>query len=328
MSCSPCIVLGGLLFAAYEPVSIQEARTKANAILDVLPGHTGLAFTELTDESVKVLLGVRQDERFAVGSSFKLYILGTLAADVNLELRALENTMRLNPDLKGPPHSEVGTWPDRSPVTLQTLALKMISVSDNTATDHLHYLLRPERIERQMKRMGHQHPEWNTPLLNTRQMTMLRDRKTGLPGIEYAKLDVKGKRKYLAQRSGGRPDYEALDFDTAKFDLAEWYASPLDMARALAWLKRHTEKKSRAYPLREILAVEPKLPHDPTLWPYVGFKGGSEDQILAGNWLLQNQNGRWYTFHLFWNDPAGNTDPAKLLDAIAKILPVLEALIK
>ena len=123
------------------------------AELAKLPGHTGFAFCELTPDGPQLLYGVRQDERFAVGSSFKLFILGTLINEVNEDRRSSEDIMRLRADLQGPPHSEMAGWPVGSPVTLHTLALKMISISDNTATDHLLHLLGRETIEKQMDAM-------------------------------------------------------------------------------------------------------------------------------------------------------------------------------
>ena len=307
-----------LLGAADDPAA-AKVNAQIETTLKQLPGRTGFAFTELTADGIRPIYQVRADDRFAVGSSFKLFILGELAVQSNAGRRDLANVMRLRKDLEGPPHSEMAEWPADSPVTLQTLALKMISISDNTATDHLLYLLGREAIERQMAAMGHSHPQWNRPLLSTREMTMLRDEKQGLPGKAYQKLDEAAKRKFLADHFQGVPDYESLDFDTRAYDIAEWYATPLDMARALAWLQKHTTDEDAAQPLRTILTVDPKLPHDPAVWPFVGFKGGSEDQLLAGNWLLKNKNGRWYTMHMYWNNPDKKVDQALMLKALQSI---------
>jgi beta-lactamase class A len=321
-----------LLIASALPAAGEAAggdvNAAAQAALAKLPGHTGFVFTELGPEEPHVLYGIRQDERFAVGSTFKLFILGALAEEVNADRRALDNVMRLRADLVGPPHSEMASWPVDAPVTLETLALKMISISDNTATDHLLYLLGRERVERQMVEMGDQHADWNRPLLSTREMTMLRDKKAGMLGRAYQKLDEAGRRAFLAEHFGGVPEYEELDFDAAAYDVAEWYATPLDMARAMAWLKNNTQPGQAAHPLRAVMAVEQKLPHDPTAWPYVGFKGGSEDQLLAGNWLLKNKNGRWYTFHVFYNNPDAKADQERAIQAIGAIFAAIERAIE
>ena len=218
----------------------RRRSTPRRRALGNLPGKSGFAFTEITDDGPRELFGVNANESFAVGSSFKLYILGTLADEANASRRRLEDLMLLERIHCGPPHSEMAEWPMGSPVTLHTLALKMISISDNTATDHLLYLLGRERIERQMAVMGHSHPEVNRPLLSTAEMTELRDKKTGLPGKAYQKLDEAAKRKFLAEHFQGVPNFDDLDFDTAAYNVAEWYASPMDMARAMEWIYRHT----------------------------------------------------------------------------------------
>ena len=309
-----------------------DARTKADAaaadILKSLAGESTFAFTHLKDGKPTLVIGVRPDKRLAVGSTFKLFILGTLIDEVNLGRRRAENIMLLSRELDGPPTSELATWPAGSPVTLHTLALKMISISDNTATDHLLYLLGRERIEQQMVAMGHGDPAVNRPLLSTREMTMLRDKSQGMPGNKYRQQDDAARRKTLAELDAGVPDYEKLDFDTAAYHVAEWYASPLDMAAALSWIEAHTRADQPAHDLRAILTVESKLPHDPAVWPFVGFKGGSEDQILAGNWLLQHKNGEWYTLHLYWNNPNGPAKPELLIDALTKLLALAETAIQ
>lgn len=310
-----------VVLASITASPVDDAARKAFA---PLPGTVGFAFTELTADGPKLLSGVNENERFAVGSTFKLFILGTLVDDVNAGRRKFDDVARLKAEWHGPPSSEMAEWPVGSPVTLHTLALKMIWISDNTATDHMLHLLGREAIEKQMAAMGHSHPAWNTPLLSTREMTMLRDKKTGKPGLKYLKLDDAARRKFLADHFASAPDYEKLDFDAAAYNVAEWYATPMDMARALAWLKTHTAESSPAFPTRGILAVDTKLPHDAKIWPYVGFKGGSEDQLICGNWLLQHHSGRWFTLHVYCNSPKENVAPEPFLKAVETVFAAIQ----
>jgi hypothetical protein len=328
MMCSLLLLMCGLLAAADEKPGKGSVLAVVEAELAKLPGNTGFAFTELTPEGPKLLYGVRENERFAVGSSFKLFILGTLIKDVNEDRRQTDDVMLLKAELVGPPHSEMAEWPMGSPVTLYTLALRMISISDNTATDHLLFELGREAIERQAEVMIGADAAWNTPLLSTREMTMLRDRKTGMLGNAYQKLDEAQQRKFLARLDEGKPNYETMDFDTAAYKVAEWYATPLDMAKALSWIHQHTKKETPAALVRQILTVDPKLPHDAKEWPFVGFKGGSEDQLLAGNWLLKNKNGKWYTMHVYYNNPDGKADQEKLIAATSAIFGAVSAAMK
>src|SRR5579863_7678861 len=85
----------------------SKIEASAQKALDTLPGRTGFAFTELTERGPHLLYGVRAHERFAIGSSFKLYIFGTLVEEVNNGRRRLDDTMLLRADKIGPPHSEM-----------------------------------------------------------------------------------------------------------------------------------------------------------------------------------------------------------------------------
>lgn len=320
MSATHLLALALLL----DPAASKNVDQVAVEALAKVPGKNAFLFTEITPEGPKQLFGLRADERFAVGSSFKLYILGELIDEVNAGRRRLDDTMLLSAAHIGPPSSELAAWPLGSPITLNTLALKMMSVSDNTATDHLLYLLGRETVEGRMAEMGHADPAVNRPLLSTRDMTMLRDKRTGMLGREYAKLDEAGKRAFLESRFSQPPNYDDLDFDTGAYDISEWYATPLDMARALAWIQARTGEDQPANLCRRVLAVDPKLTLDPKTWPFVGFKGGSEDQILAGNWLLKHRNGRWYTYHTFFNNPNGLVSPSEAVPVMMGILNAIE----
>ena len=318
------LLLLAALLPGQKPDPLADSLKKK---LEALPGRTAFLFAELTDKGPVPLYGVRAEERFAIGSSFKLYILGTLIAEVNAGRRRAEEIMNLRQDLIGPPFSEMAEWPTGSPATLHTLALKMISISDNTATDHLHYLLGRQRIEEQMAVMGHRQPAWNLPLLSTREMTMLRDRKAKRAEA-YSKMSEAERRRLLDTEIAKLHDFAKLDFDTAAYDLVEWYATPLDMAKTLDWIRRHTGSDQPAHSLRAILTVETKLKFDPKVWTYVGFKGGSEDQLLCGNWLLQHKNGKWYAFHLYWNNPAAKVDPKQLAVVLQGIFDAVAGEVK
>lgn len=313
------------LLMGAEPNAVEQKLLKE---IETVPGRRAFLFAELTDKGPVSLYASEAKERFAIGSSFKIFILGTLIDEVNKSKRRSEDTMLLRRDLIGPPSSELATWPAGSPVTLHTLALKMMSISDNTATDHLLYLLGRTRVEEQMQSMGHSDPTLNRPLSSTREMVMIRDKKAAGRGEKWRKLDEAGKRKMLDTEIAKLHDYEAADFDTTAFDVAEWYATPSDMAHSLDWLRRHTGPDDSGRALLQVMTVETKLKYDRKTWPFIGFKGGSEDQVLCGNWLLQHKNGKWYTFHVYFNNDKGKLKPEELGMVMQKMFAVIDAEVK
>ncbi len=322
---SPSLILIAALTMSEGRADVEAALKQE---LKALPGKQAVLFAQLSADGPQPLFAVNASERFAIGSSFKLFILGELIDEVNDHRRWIDNTMRLQADFVGPPSSELADWPLGSPVTLNTLAIKMISISDNTATDHLLHLLGRENVEQQQAAMGHTQPQWNRPFLFTREMTMIRDKAAAGREAEYAKLDEAGRRKFLATEIAGLHDYEKLDFDTGAYEVAEWFATTEDMARALNWIRLNTEPGKPAAPLREVLTLDAKLKINRETWPFVGFKGGSEDQLLAGNWLLRHKNGNWYSFQVFWNSPDEKLEVETMIATVQKLFDLLEQQVK
>lgn len=313
-----------LLLAAKPDELLEKLQKEADAI----PGRHAFLFTELTDKGPVPLYASGEKDRYAIGSSFKLYILGALVDEVNQGKRRCEDVMPLYAQLVGPPSSEMASWPLGSPATIHTYALKMISVSDNTATDHLLSLVGREHVEQQMKTMGHANPAWNMPMLFTREMTMIRDKKAKDRLVRWTALDEAGRRKLLDEDIAKLHDYDALDFDTASYDLCEWFATPLDIARALSWLRLNAPEGKPSRLMLDVMTVEPKLICDRKTWPYVGFKGGSEDQILCGNWLLRHKNGKWYSFHTWFNNPAAKLNQGDAIKAMQSIFTLIDGAVK
>ncbi|MEP6091011.1 MAG: serine hydrolase, partial [Erythrobacter sp.] len=65
-----------------------------------------------------------------IGSTFKLYVLATLAREVAERKRAWSDSVTLR-ELRSFPSGMMQDWPKAAPVTLHTLASLMISISDN-----------------------------------------------------------------------------------------------------------------------------------------------------------------------------------------------------
>ena len=311
------------LLMGAEPRAVEQALLKE---AEKVPGRHAFLFAELTDKGPVPLYASGAKERFAIASGFKVYILGALIDEVNKGKRRSADVMLLRRDLIGPPSSEMASWPVGSPVTLHTYALKMMSISDNTATDHLLYLLGRRRVEKQMQVMGHSDPAVNRPLLFTREMAMLRDKNAVGRADKWRKLDEAGRRKFLQTEIASLHDYEAVDVDPAALDVAEYYATPLDLAHAFDWIRRHTGPNDAGRPLLQVMGTELKF--DRKTWPVVAAKGGAEDQVACGNWLLQHKNGKWYTFHAYFNTDKGKLKRDEMIAVVYKMLATIEAALK
>jgi len=267
------------------------------------------------------------DRALALGSAFKLYVLGALARELVGTTRKLEEVVRLDAKWRSLPSGQLQSWPIDTPVTLQTLASMMISISDNTATDHLLFTLGREKVEAVLGPMGNEHANLNVPFLSTGELFRLKATEGGKLGDAYAKLDAAKKREMLEKVV----DAKALSEDAV--DIAafgapvhvedvEWFASASDLCRAMDWLRRATEQEA-ARALRGVLAINPGLPVSKEAFPYVGFKGGSEAGVLNLTFLLRAKDGTWYVATAGWNDPKAAVEESKLTGLMQCVLYLL-----
>ena len=284
--------------------SLGELETE----LRKLPGKVSFAVARLSSR-VTTLASVEPDEPLAIGSSFKLYVLGKLVDDVNQAKRRWSDVVTLRPECRSLPSGSLQTWPEDAPVTLHTLASLMISVSDNTATDNLIATLGRERVERQLEVMGNARPSRSTPFLETGDMFRLKwGKKENAP--RWLEGDLPKKRALLAEiEKEPLPDVAGIAAsEPTLISEIEWFASAHDLVRALVWLRDATVHDQVG---RGVLAIN-NGGMDASAWKWVGFKGGSEPGVLELAWLLQRKDGEWFSVCCGWNDPKAAVETTKL----------------
>jgi hypothetical protein len=66
--------------------------------------------------------------------------------------------------------------------------------------------------------------------------------------------------------------------------------------------------ESGMLPVAEAIALETQLRFDSSIWPYVGFKGGSEFGVLSGTWLLYRADYRHFVYSVGFKNPDGEVD--------------------
>jgi beta-lactamase class A len=293
----------GLLFAGFA--SPDDTTDKVGNEIKMLPGRTGFIVAELDDGgNARLLASHNTDEQFAIGSTFKLYILAELANQVKAGERKWSDVA----PLAHRSFSSAGTykWPKDSPATLHSLASWMISVSDNSAADTLLHKLGREAVERRLASIGHSNPDKTLPFLSTveafalKANPALRDR--FLKSSEAAQRDLI--EKEAKSLTLDKIDNEQLSKGPASIDSIEWFASPND----LLWLLNHIRAQKNDDML-SIMAINPGLStNGAAKWRYVGHKGGSETGVISMSYLLQSKSGKWIVVSGSWNDVAKPVD--------------------
>lgn len=304
-----------LIFTSLDSLMVAgDTPEKIAADLAALPGSVNAWFAPLDGGPAVISIGA--DRPLALASTFKLYVLAALGEDVKAGERRWTDVVALTE--KSYPSGQMQNWPEGAPVTLHTLASLMISISDNTATDQLIAVLGKERILKLMADSGHSDPGANDPFLTTRQLFEL---KASNP-------------ETLANWRGGEPIIQAaielaiadnrpnLDRITAAFangpkalDI-EWFASPADLAKLFAHMRRTADPATFG-----IMAINPSAtPAIKANWDYVGYKGGSEPGVMNLTWLLREKAGRDHVLTIGWNNPAAVLDEGRLGAIAQRIL--------
>jgi beta-lactamase class A len=281
---------------------------------------------DVSDGGCRLVHGVDPEEARPIGSAFKLWILAALATEIEAGRAAWDETMPVTADLLSDTDGEIANTPVGTPITLRRYAELMISVSDNSATDHLLHRLGRRTVEQAMVDAGVAHPERNVPLLGTRELFLLKRGRT-LPAAPYLALDPEARRAALDRLAGVTlaADIPAdTDWTTpAAIDEIEWFASPLDECRTQVRLAELASHAGLA-PVADILRLNPGVPFD-AAWTDVRFKGGSETGVAYGSWRLTRRDGRTFVLAGGAADPTAAINSLRVISVVAGGVRLLDA---
>lgn len=300
-------------------VMANDSFERIAADIAALPGQTGFLVAELGEASIRPLASAHADRQFAVGSIFKLYILDELAAQVAAGKRRWSDVVPLS-------HlsfssAATANWPQDTPVTLQTLANWMISVSDNGAADTLIHRIGREKVEARMRAAGHSDPSRNIPFLTTVEAFALKGNSFAAERTAFVGGDDAAQRQVVEDH---RDRLILANVDGVSFtagprfiDSLEWFASPNDIARLMIDLCARQSK-----PVLAAMAINNGVgPVAAADWRYLGYKGGSENGVLSMAILGERKSdGRWFVVTASWNNPESNIATDQLVGLITRLL--------
>ena len=306
----------GLLFTG--PEMAGDTLDKLAADIRALPGTTGLGIYALGEGAPRLVAGIAPDKAMPLGSAFKLWVLGEVAREVGAGERKWSDVVPIGP--ASLPSGITQNWPAGSPVTVQTLATLMISISDNTATDTL-VSLEGDRLDDFVTKAG---APGLAPMLTTRQMFALKSPANADLATQWATSLAPSARRTLLDGNAARLRTTPVDpmmfaGKPTKVDTLEWFASPAETAGILDWLR----KQGGETPL-PLLAINPGI--DPTTrgkFDYVGFKGGSEPGVVTLNFLVRRKDGRWLAIAAGWHRNDAGVEENRLIMLMTRALVLL-----
>jgi beta-lactamase class A len=309
--------VNGLRLASFA--AKDDSMSKIDAEFAALPGKAGFIVERLNDTGTGQIIASRNaGAQFAIGSTFKLYILAELASQIDARERSWSDVVPLSH--RSFSSSATSKWPKDSPATLQTLALQMISVSDNSATDTLLHALGRSAVERKLALVGHSAPDKTLPFLTTVEAFAMKSPANADLRAKFLKASEAEQRKIIETQQSrlglAQVDERAFANGPAFIDSLEWFASPADIANLMNHIR-----KSRSDRMLQIMAVNAGIPDaDAAKWSYVGYKGGSEAGVISMSFLLQSKSGTWYAVSGSWNNPAKEVDQGTFVALMTRLV--------
>lgn len=295
-------VCGLWLFAAAASAAAETAREAAVAFrADVLKLPGQVSFLVTLDG--KTLAAATADVPRAVGSAFKMQVLEVVAKQIAAGRYGWDQVLRVSHRRRAPAGSVVNSWGRQAPVTVNTLANLMISVSDNTATDMLLQHAGVAEVEKLA-------PPRNRPFLTVRQFYLFRAPPNVALHRAWATADLAVRRRLLAKLAetevppGGFKSYEFGWW-------AGWYYTAAELCALAA--RVHTLQAMR---------INPGLARRGG-WRMIAFKGGSEPGVLNYTHYGIRKDGRPVCVAASWNHSKPVKD-ARLAVPVRQLLQKLE----
>jgi hypothetical protein len=266
--------------------------------------------TSLVDNGCTPVHQVDADRSNPLGSAFKLYVLGALER----ETTDWSTNLPIREEWKSLPSGVLQDRPAGTDITLREHADLMISISDNTATDHLVHHVGRDAVRARMAATGNDDPR-NNALLTTRELFVLK-------GFRYPKLAGTYLSLPRPLRPALRPALAAVPrtaiqpwTEPRNLDSIEWFGSANDMCRVLASLDATESPR-----VDEALSIEDGgIGLDRTEYPEIWFKGGSEPGLLVLNHLARTEDGRTVVATVMLSDPDKALAPEVATEALALV---------
>ena len=272
--------------------------------IDIALGATGARYSyqvsKVDDGRCEKVAGTNTAESLPLASIFKTYVLFAVKDAVSAGALRWDDTLTITTETKKLGSSGFDKFPSGSRITVRQAAGKMISTSDNMATDLFIERLGTPAVERALIRAGHHDPASMTPFPTMRELFAVgwgnpdvRDQwKTASPAGRAELLKAASARPY-------EPDPHRTHSPGSAYG-AEWYGSAEDICRVHARLQHNAV--GAAAPVREIMSEIPGIDLDRSQWPYIGAKAGNLPGDLTFSWYAVDRTGQaWVvSFQLNW----------------------------
>lgn len=308
------------ILALQSKIDVKRAGSwgEVQAALQAVAPATNFLASEIEGGKCVPIFAFEPQKTLAIGSVFKLYILDALATQIAEGKHEWEEPVAVQDALKSLPSGAMKDEPAGKTFSVRHFAEQMISLSDNTAADHLLALVGRTAAEDAVKASGHATPSLLQPFLSTREAFAIKLLATPDEWRVYLAADLAHKRTLLeayAARAVTPAVVQASFKKPTLIDSVEWFASAEDLCKVMADLHARANVAATAT-VESILSKNPGIPDDTRQYTYVAFKGGSEPGVLNLTWLLRRaRDGKWLFLTAGFNDTKLTIDESKAIAA-------------
>ncbi|HEY6747226.1 MAG TPA: serine hydrolase [Mycobacteriales bacterium] len=232
-----------------------------------------------------------------IGSAFKLYVLQALGAAVAAGTAGWDQPLTITTQLKSLRSGVLQYEPTGTQISVRDTAGKMISLSDNTATDMLINLVGRSAVEAALTATGMANPALDRPFLTTHELFVLALERWPVLAKRYLTANEAGRRTLLASTVDPAPlptVGAARALLTRDLGSLDYFASASDICRAYTSLAALTRRPGLS-PIGQVLSFNDSgLDLDPAQWKTTWYKGGYEPQAWTLAYLATTRTGQSY----------------------------------
>ncbi|MCI4674477.1 serine hydrolase [Mycolicibacterium litorale] len=285
-------------------VTTEKPSIKSWQDVDAALSQTGARYSwqvsKVDNGRCEKVAGTNTAQSLPLASIFKTYVLYAVETAVRAGTLRWDDKLTITAEGKKLGSSGFDKLPPGAQITVRQAAGKMISTSDNMATDMLIGRLGTHAIEEALVNAGHHDPASMVPFPTMREIFAVG---WGNPDVrDQWKTATPARRAVLLQEANSRPydpDPQRTHAPGSAYG-AEWYGSAEDVCRVHAALQR--DAVGPAAPIKDIMSEIAGIDLDRSEWPYIGAKAGNLPGDYTFSWYAVDRTGQsWVvSFQLNW----------------------------
>jgi len=238
-----------------------------------------------------------------LGSMFKLFVLGALANEIRDHRLGWSQKVTVTSAIKTGGSGTLQNVPDGTTLMVEQAAIKMISISDNTAADLLLKLVGRAAVEHQVEQWS-SHASLDIPFLMVSELFALKYDDFPKLADHFLSLSPSGRTAYLRSTIDAVPASAEVAGNVPRdVNTIEWFASPDDLCRTFAGLRSLGAERGLSEVGTVLSVNNGGIDLNGNLWPTVWFKGGSEPGVLSLGYLARDNLGRTFVVVVMIDNP-------------------------